>query len=231
MNRFTTQGIILARTNYAEADRILTFLTPDHGKVQAIAKGVRKQKSKLAGGIELFSISHLTLLVGRSDINTLMSTRLDKHYANIVKQLPRSDAAYEMIRLSNKATEEVPEAGYFNLLKHGFESLDDLKLEPAIVLLWFQLQLLKLAGHSPDLHSDVQGAKLSQGTYEFDVESMHFIHSPSGQGMYTANHIKFLRVGLAAAGPGVLLRVSGSDKLCQSLQPLVQAMLRTFIRA
>jgi DNA repair protein RecO len=230
MNRYTTQGIVLARTNYAEADRILTFLTPDHGKVQAIAKGVRKQKSKLAGGIELFSISHLTLLVGRSDINTLMSTRLDKHYANIVKELPRSDAAYEMIRLSNKATEEAPEKAYFVLLKQGFESLDDLTLQPATTMLWFQLQLLKLAGHSPDLHSDVKGAKLSQGTYEFDVESMHFIRSPSGQGIYDANHIKFLRLGLAAAGPKVLIRVNDAPKLTEATQPLIQTMLQTYLR-
>ncbi|MDO8591465.1 MAG: DNA repair protein RecO, partial [bacterium] len=71
MNRYVTQGIVLSRTDFGEADRILTFLTNDHGKVRAIAKGVRKSKSKLAGGIELFSISDLTLIIGRGEINTL----------------------------------------------------------------------------------------------------------------------------------------------------------------
>jgi len=51
MKRINTHGIVLARTDFGEADRILTFLTPDNGKVKAIAKGVRKQKSKMAGGI------------------------------------------------------------------------------------------------------------------------------------------------------------------------------------
>ena len=111
MNRIVTKGIVLSRTNFGEADRILSFLTPDHGKIRAIAKGVRKQQSKLAGGIEIFSISDLTFLEGRSEINTLMSSRLDKHYANIVKNLERTTAAYELIRLTNKATEDAPERG------------------------------------------------------------------------------------------------------------------------
>jgi DNA repair protein RecO (recombination protein O) len=72
MKRFKTNGIILARTNYGEADRIITFLTPDHGKVKVIAKAVRKSKSKLAGGIELFSISQISFIIGRGEINTLV---------------------------------------------------------------------------------------------------------------------------------------------------------------
>ena len=49
-----TLGYVLRRTNYGEADRILNIITPE-GKISAIAKGVRKEKSKLAGGIEMFS--------------------------------------------------------------------------------------------------------------------------------------------------------------------------------
>ncbi|HRQ86596.1 MAG TPA: recombination protein O N-terminal domain-containing protein, partial [Candidatus Saccharibacteria bacterium] len=45
-----TRAIILRRTNYGEADRILQLLTPE-GRKSAIARGVRKEKSKLAGGI------------------------------------------------------------------------------------------------------------------------------------------------------------------------------------
>ena len=48
-----TLGFVLRRTNYGEADRILNLITPQ-GKISAIAKGVRKPKSKLAGGVEMF---------------------------------------------------------------------------------------------------------------------------------------------------------------------------------
>ena len=50
-----TKAIVLRRTDYGEADRILQLLTPS-GKRSVIARGVRKEKSKLAGGIELFSV-------------------------------------------------------------------------------------------------------------------------------------------------------------------------------
>ena len=48
-----TLAYVLRRTNYGEADRILNIITPN-GKISAIAKGARKEKSKLAGGIEMF---------------------------------------------------------------------------------------------------------------------------------------------------------------------------------
>src|SRR3954468_11171776 len=120
MQKFKTQGIILNRTEYGEADRILTFLTANHGKVKAIAKGVRKLKSKLAGGIELFSISDLSFIVGSGEINTLASSRLVTHYGGIVKNLDRTNLGYEFIKIIDRATEDKPEPGYFDLLNQAF---------------------------------------------------------------------------------------------------------------
>ena len=65
MQVFKTEAIMLRRTNYGEADRIISFITPDRGKLSAIAKGVRKPKSKLAGGLELFAASDITIAEGR----------------------------------------------------------------------------------------------------------------------------------------------------------------------
>lgn len=62
-----TRAIVLRRTNYGESDRILNLLTPE-GKVAVLAKGVRKEKSRLAGGIELFSISDVVIHQGRSNL-------------------------------------------------------------------------------------------------------------------------------------------------------------------
>ena len=59
-----TEAIILRRTDYGEADRILNILTPS-GKISAIAKGVRKARSKLAGGIEMFTLAELLIHSGR----------------------------------------------------------------------------------------------------------------------------------------------------------------------
>src|SRR6476620_6614066 len=108
MNQLKTTGIILQRTAYGESDRIITFLTPDQGKVRAIAKGVRKQKSKMAGGLELFSISELQYIKGRGDISTLTSTRLQKHFGTIVHDLNRTNMGYEILRTIHKVTEDEP---------------------------------------------------------------------------------------------------------------------------
>src|SRR5258706_3107737 len=50
--RYTTDAIVLSRFDYGEADRILTLITPGGGKVKAIAKGVRRQKSRIDGSLE-----------------------------------------------------------------------------------------------------------------------------------------------------------------------------------
>jgi DNA repair protein RecO (recombination protein O) len=229
MNRIVTKGIVLSRTDYGEADRILTFLTADHGKIRAIAKGVRKQKSKLAGGIELFSVSDLTFLIGRGEIKTLISSRLYKHYGQIVKDLDRTNTGYTLIKKIDKATEEGPEAAYFYLLQESFDALDDSKINLGLINMWLNMQLLRLGGHTPNLHTDTQGQKLSPDKkYSLDLEDMHF--AEDGQGIFTAAHIKFLRLGFSPNNVRALNRVKQSTVQTTALQPIVQSMLETFVR-
>ena len=65
-NDIRTKALVLRRTNFGEADRIINFLT-EQGVVAAIAKGVRKEKSKLAGAVELFCLSEITLHESQDD--------------------------------------------------------------------------------------------------------------------------------------------------------------------
>jgi len=227
MNRVNTQAIVLSRTDYGEADRILTFLTPDQGKVSAIAKGVRKQKSKLAGGIELFSVSEISYIVGRRDISTLISSRLIKHYGNIVKDLDRTNAAYEATKTINKATEDNPEQAYFDLLTTALESLDDSSIELEIIQSWFPAQLLRLGGHTPNLRTQHGGQKLEAGqTYNFNFDNMSF---ESGETV-GADQIKFLRLLFSENQPKTLQKVSRAGELAAQSLRLIQPMLQAYIR-
>lgn len=229
MRQFRTQAIILNRTDYGEADRIISFLTPDHGKVKAIAKGVRKSQSKLAGGIELFSVSDISFIPGRKEISTVVSTRLIKHYGNIVKDLDRTTTGYEVIKKLDKATEDSPEADYFYLLQEAFEALNDPKIDLGLINLWFNMQLLRLAGHTPNLQTDQTGKKLlADKKYDFDFEKMLF--KSDGQGNFTPDHIKFLRLGFSPNKPASLNRIRQSGGLVVDLRPVVQSMLQTYIR-
>jgi DNA repair protein RecO (recombination protein O) len=229
MNQLNTSGIILSRTDFGEADRILTLLTPDHGKLRLIAKGVRRVKSKLAGGIELFSVSDVTYIRGRGDMGTLVSTRLRRHYGEIVKDIQRTMLGYDLIKMLNKATEDEPEPDYFHLLQQAFEALNDAQIPPEIIRLWFAMQLLRIAGHMPNLQTDMTGKKLeADAIYDFSFDDMTFAASPHGH--LGVNEIKFLRLGFSGNQPKILHQVQNSAELTKVSAPLVQTMLNTYIR-
>jgi len=173
MKQTVTQGIILTRTNFGEADRIVTIITSDQGKIRGLAKGVRKVKSKLAGGIELFSVSDISFIKGRGEVSTITSTRLKTHYGNIVKDVNRTMFGYELLKIINRATEDNVGEEYFALLNNGLAGLDDDKLSQQLIELWLYMQLLKLGGHSPNLKTDVAGDKLAdKQDFTFDFDKM-----------------------------------------------------------
>lgn len=230
MNQIITSGIVLRRVDYGEADRIVTMLTPDQGKLGLMAKGVRRPKSKLAGGIELFSVSTITFIRGKSDLGTLISCRLDKHYGDIVKDIRRVQLGYELIKILDKATEDEPEADYFDLLEQAFSALDNTEIPASLIHAWYLAQLLRLDGHSPNLQTDTAGQKLDAAKrYNLDAEAMTCVEHP--EGTLSADHIKFLRLLFSGTRPAVLAKVEGQSELVDQLLPLLQAMHVTHLRA
>lgn len=223
MKQLQTTGIVLSRTDYGEADRIVTILTPRSGKLRLMARGVRKIKSKLAGGIELFSVSDITYIEGRKEIGTLISSRLKQHYGNIVQDISRVQLGYELIKQLNKSTEDEPEEEYFDLLRIAFESLDDHGIPLDLVRAWFDAQLLKLAGHAPNLSTDSQGHKLeADQAYNFDFEAMAF--AVNDKGRFGAAHIKTLRLLFGDHSPADLKRVEGLSTSLEAVMPLLRTM-------
>lgn len=224
-----TKGIVLSRTDYGEADRIVTVITPDQGKRRLMVKGVRRMKSKMAGGIELFSVSELSYIKGKGDIDTMISTRLQSYYSNIVQDIDRVQLGYELIKLLNRTTEDNPEKDYFDLLETSFKSLDDKDIDADLIRVWFQAQLVRLAGHSPNLATDTEGQKLeATKKYNFDYESMCFIDHPEGR--FKSDQIKLLRLLFSNHNPKTLNKVENIQKLIPKLSPLIQTMLQTHIR-
>jgi DNA repair protein RecO len=224
MKQLVALAIILNRIDYGEADRILTLLTPDHGKLSLLAKGVRRVKSKLAGGIELFSVSEITFIQGRGAVGTLISARLVKHYGTIVTDFERTMVGYELIKQLHRATEEEPEQAYYLVLLEAFEALNDRSVALPTISFWFNAQLLRLSGHTPNLRTDSQGNRLEQEKrYDFDYEHMAFRLAPE-QGQFTAKHIKFLRLAYAGQSAKVLVQVQGSTELVVLCAPLTRAI-------
>lgn len=223
MNQLTTHAIVLARINYGEADRILTLLTPEYGKLRLIAKGVRRAKSKLAGGIELFSVSEIVFIKGKGDIGTLTSSRLRTHYGGIVKDINRTMLTYELIKQLNKATEDECEGAYFDLLQQTFVSLENTEISMKLTQIWFASQLLALAGRAPNLETDSKGIKLSnERAYSFSFEEMAF--NPANGGKFTSGHIKLLRLLVSGTSSLALTRIQNIQQLVEQTSPLIEAM-------
>lgn len=228
MKQQLTKGIVLSRIDYGEADRILTLLTPELGKLRLMARGVRKAKSKLAGGIELFSTAEISFISGRGEIGTLTSARLIKYYSSIVQNIDRVQLGYELIKLLHRATEDQPESQYYDLLENAFIALDTVNVSIELIRLWFIAQLLHHTGHSPNLHTDKIGQKLIiDQNYSFDFDEVSFTPQPKGN--FNTDDIKFLRLIFSGNQAVVLARVAGIDVLTQTSLPLVQTMLNTYI--
>lgn len=230
MNQLVSAAIVLRRINYGEADRIITVLTPDQGKLSLVARGVRRPKSKLAGGIELFSVSSITYLRGRSDLGRLISARLEQHYGHIVTRLERVQLGYELTKQLDRATEDEPEPQYFELLQGAFAALDNLIIDVELIRFWFAAQLLAVAGFTPNLRQTHDGQPLDADKhYQFDIDAMMFVETPAGS--FSAPHIKLLRLAFAGNSPAVLQQITGFEALLPIVTPIVQTMLVTHIRS
>jgi DNA repair protein RecO (recombination protein O) len=225
MNGIVTQAIVLSRIDFGEADRILTLLTPDQGKISAMAKGVRKVKSKLAGGIELFSESSVTYIPGKGDIATLISTRLITYYDQIVKDIDRTMLGYDLIKLVNKSSEDEAGEEYYDLLKKVFVGLNDLEFDQRLTELWCYMRLLSMSGHLPNLSETVQNQKLNESdAFLFDYESSKFQIALGGK--FTPRHIKLLRLAAQLNSPRALGKVTDlEDELDDCLQ-LAKSMVQ-----
>lgn len=224
MNSQQTSGIVLNRINFGEADRILTIITPEHGKLRLMAKGVRRVKSKLAGGIELFSVSDISFIAGRRDIGTLVSTRLITHYGTIVTDIDRTRAGYNALKLIDTITEEDSEAAYYQVLLRTLATLNNPELSMVLAESWLFMQALRLSGHTPNLVTDTNGAKLEANTaYQFDFDAQAFFANEHG--MYRDSHIKLLRL-LLSEQPSKIAVVGGADQILEDLEGLLKALVK-----
>ena len=214
-----TLGFVLRRTNYGEADRILNLITPQ-GKISAIAKGVRKPKSKLAGGVEMFSKIELCIHFGRGELGIVTSARMLRYYSKILADYERMEvAAWVLKRVSGLAdSSDSPE--YFKIVEQVLLELDNETSVP-LVESWAILNLKKATGEEINVYRDVDGEKLSSDErYSWDAMEMVFLKNSAGD--FSADEIKMLRLMLGAE-----LRVVKRVKGCEKIVPTIRSLTKT----
>lgn len=195
-NDIKTMGYVLRRTNYGEADRILNLITP-FGKISAVAKGVRREKSKLAGGIEMFSLSEYTIHVGRSELGVVTSAKMIKYHSNIIKDYNRMEVAALILKKVSIAAEHSENPEYFEIVSQALEALDEMN-DSRLVEAWFLLRLVKATGEEINLYCDASGEKLkADKRYEWDKYESAFVEKADGN--FGPNEIKLFRIAATSS--------------------------------
>lgn len=210
MTAVRTRAIVLRRTNYGEADRIVQFLTPE-GKKSVMAKGVRREKSKLAGGIELFAVTDVVISQGKGELGILTSARLVHFYNHIMQDYDRMQFAYEAIKQVGRASEMVDEPEWYDVLSEVLKGVDAVSLSLQLTQTWFYIRYAELLGSPLSLANDIDGNGLQVNErYLYDVSEKGFRLAANGS--VGADHIKFLRL-ISAKSLETLMQVGGIDQI------------------
>jgi DNA repair protein RecO (recombination protein O) len=148
-----TEAIVLRSIRYGEADRVLHLYTPDRGRVGAIAKGVRKTKSRFGGRLEPFFHVRLLLHEGRSELLTVTGAETVAAHPRLREDAHGLDGAARACEaVARVFGEGDPHPGVFHLLANQLALID---ADPARATranaLAFRLKLLLAAGFAPQL--------------------------------------------------------------------------------
>lgn len=149
---YRTDGLILNRRDWREADRLITLFSPTHGKQRVVAPGARKPQTRKSGHLELFTRGHFVLAKGRTfDIITQAETQ--EYFPTLHASMDLLGQAALAAELSNRFLVEGDEnALLYDILLATFARLDA-GAPPQVVLRYFELRMLALVGYQPNLFS------------------------------------------------------------------------------
>lgn len=147
MALYRDHGVVLRTYKLGEADRIVSFVTERHGKVRAVAKGVRKTKSKFGSRLEPPSHVALQLYEGR-ELDIVTQAESVDHFRAIREDLDRLGRAVTMLEATDQLSlEREPNADLYRMLVGALRTLDD--ANSALVVAGFHWKALSLEGFRP----------------------------------------------------------------------------------
>jgi DNA repair protein RecO (recombination protein O) len=150
---YRDDGIVLRTQKLGEADRIITILGRNSGRIRAVAKGVRRTKSRFGARLEPFTHVDLMLHVGRS-LDIITQAEVIRPYGEpLTGDYPRYTTGVAMLETAERFTpvEKEPSLRELLLLIGGLRTLGDGEHEPGLVLDAFLLRSLAVAGYAPAL--------------------------------------------------------------------------------
>ena len=171
---FRTDAIILRRRNFGEADRLLTVLTPGHGRLDLVARGARKPASSKTGHVELYTRSTLQVYRSREPW-MVQQAELRKAWRPLHEDLQCGAWASHIAELVERFTIPGDEElrPLFDLLDATFSRLCE-EAEPRLVTRHFELELLEVGGFRPELQVCVSGGEV------IIAQDQYFSHAGGG---------------------------------------------------
>ncbi|MBI2849300.1 MAG: DNA repair protein RecO [Chloroflexi bacterium] len=147
---YKTEAIVIKRRDLGEADKIITLYTPYRGKIDAVAKGVRKPASRLGGHVELFTHTLVVIARGRS-LDVITQSQSFQHFFAFHQDLQRTSYAFYVAELINKFTgERITNPPLYHCFLSTLQALESTS-HGDMVLRSFELSLLGHLGYRPQL--------------------------------------------------------------------------------
>ena len=151
MNALRDEAIVLRTYKLKESDRICVLLTNEHGKVRAVAHGVRKTSSRLGARMEVLDHVDVQLAHGRSELLTVRQAEPRGAPGGLRDDLARLTAAMVLVEAADAATlEHHPDPEYFDMVRRALVALETAP-DPAMVTTAFLLKTLAHDGVAPVL--------------------------------------------------------------------------------
>ncbi|MFD4421568.1 DNA repair protein RecO [Agromyces sp. NPDC058484] len=161
---YRDEAVVLRTHKLGEADRIVTLLTRRHGKVRAVAKGVRRTGSKFGARLEPFMVADLQLYEGRSLDVVTQAESLGSYGAEITQDYASYTAANAMVEAADKLTEAEGSLQQYLLLVGALRSLARAEHGASLTLDSYLLRSLALAGWAPSFQDCARCGKAGEHT-------------------------------------------------------------------
>jgi DNA repair protein RecO (recombination protein O) len=146
---YRDEAVVLRTHKLGEADRIVTMLSRQHGKIRAVAKGVRRTASRFGARLEPMMVADIQCYVGRSLDIVQQADTLGAYGAEIADDYARYTAGSAMIETADKVTDDSGSLQQYLLLVGALRSLARREHHPSLTLDSYLLRCLSIAGWAP----------------------------------------------------------------------------------
>ena len=229
--RYVTDAIVLSRFDLGEADRVMTLITPGHGKLKAIAKGIRRPTSRLGGSLEPFAELRVALAHGRT-FDVVTEVRVGQAWLRMRDSLEGAATAWYLAELADRSLEERHAAEpIYTLLKHAYGLLDA-GMAPGRVARWFEMHLADELGVRPEVDRCAECDRMLESTerYRWWPPSGGVVCERCPGPSHTLAGLSLEGLKLLKAYQRQDIEALAALRLAESTEREVEAAMRDFIR-